>query len=494
MLGLLRPDAVASGIVAALFLTHTSSLLEKDFRDLWAMYDSFKSSDSLLTDLVHSLPVPLFVMSQQSEETFTNRSAQMLLRDLDVSQRALKEQGLCSIVDSASQDELRTMMHQVLGSKSTADFECSSTAPHNGNARVTLKLKIAPQNWITDKAVLVTCRPKSDSTGKHEVITQLTKMVLPTSKFLTQEFKRKLKHNDYVRKEDLLRLHRLDFDLQGLHLISAYYSRKLETKRSIFSLVNEVKNSIEFASLKAFRRQVDVKLKIDNPIPQFVSAERTTYDLLINSLINFAVDNANPETTIELRLISLVDDESFAKVHITHTLSFVSDSLSREEFSRSFISQDNSVTPEALKEAFEAYGVYLAVLKVLLCFLPLQQIQAFSTEQRKFTVSFGITAGVFAQHGVARDVKMTEASVSISPGTIHWQAPDIDEASIKLQPTSPSHDGSAQLSRQITGLRQGRKALSLGAADLCKAPSLKTSESMDDCTEEALQMPQGYRA
>mmetsp|Transcript_13718 Transcript_13718/g.25868 ORF Transcript_13718/g.25868 Transcript_13718/m.25868 type:complete len:662 (-) Transcript_13718:331-2316(-) len=491
LLSVFKEGLLINGLLAVLVLTHVEALLEKDSRDLWVMYDSFKKSDSLMTLLIQNLEIPIFVLNQGASVIFNNRAAESLIKDLNETDGKAKGNCFYSFVDTCFRSRLKTIVDEVSTEKKYIRYECwSSNSPQRDVGRivprVALELTLSPQSWLEGNSVLVTCRDKSENIGRHSVVTQLIELILPASKFLTQEFTRKLKFQDNVRKEDLVRLNRLQMDIQGLHLISSFCANRIEMKTEMFNPLNELKNFIEFTSIKSFRKKVDVSLKTAKPLPKFVSAIRSTFDLLFDSLLNFAVDFAEASSTVEVKLSSIIGSKT--KVDIEHEINFKSSTLSKEEFERQFSKSDkDNMSSTNLKETIDNYESYFAVLKVLLFLVPSHKLQISASQGGNYSVSYSFTVGVVPDHTIFRDVKISEAQVNKSPGTICWQAPGIEETPIQLVPITPSHDGSMQLNQQIHALRRNRKVKSLGAVKMSKLQRLGlngTENSGDDDISE----------
>lgn len=531
---------------------------------MWILYDSYKKSDSLTTLLIHNLQVPVLVLSKEADIIFSNRAAQQLLTELKV---GTDSKSFYSAIDNVFRGRLKSIVDEVVNEKKSIRYDCwsnNSPARRKGLSvqRVALELNLSPQSWIDGNAVLVSCRDKSESLGRHQVVTQLLNIILPASKFLTQEFTRKLKFLDnvrpsegsarlntsliavktsdrlapppikqsssaeamcwpdsttasqrghespnlhchevnakckqlpkcfhsspgicfqhqaskssgrnslehsfpgaeQVRKEDLVRLHRLLMEIRGVHLVSSFYANRLEVRSEIFNPVSELKNLIEFTSIKASRKQISVSLKTPEAIPQFVNGHRSTYSLFFDCLLNFAADHAMAFTVIEVKISVLIG--SMSRVDIEHEVTFNSNSLSKEEFELHFVKDDqDTLSSTTLKMGIENYESYFAVLKVLLYLVPAHKYQISTGSDQTFTVKFSFSSDIVPDHVIERDVRISEASVNKNPGEIVWQATGVEGSQIKLAPITPSRDGSDQLQKQIGIIRRSSKAKSLG--------------------------------
>jgi hypothetical protein len=478
VLSLFRPKVLGSGVLAALVWTYIECLLERDSRDLWCLYDSFKKSDLLKSQVLRNISVPVCVMSKDVDILFTNPSAQILFRKINGGKAEGK--GLFSLVDSSFHSRLKSIVEEVSQEQKFIKYECwSNNSPSRQLGtlipKIALELTFSPQHWVGGEAVLVLCKNKTEANGSRQIVVKLVEKILPSVKFLSQEFMRKLKYHDNIRKDDLLRLHRLHMDLEGLHLVSSFFTNKFESRTSNFNPLSEVKNFIEFASFKTFRKEVNISLVVGSISP-IVSGDRTTYSLLFDSLINLAADHATPSTSIEVKLSS--SKKSGTRFEIVHDLCFESSSLSKEEIDRVFGVSNEQLSVENLKEAIENYEPYGAVLKILRWLIPPpNKLQIASAKAGWITMSYSVSVGNIIDNVITRDVKMSESSVVISRDQICWNAPVSDLSPIKLQPISPSRDGSTQLKNQIKEVKRVHKAKSLTSLEYKKSQSVGEQES-----------------
>lgn len=413
--------------------------------------------------MLGSLPGPVILLNKSAEVIYCNQSAKRLFSSQSNDSRGPAFNFL-AVFDEKHQPSIAVAVESALGTSKAIGFECwmSSTGSlSTGNRQIPLELTFMRQSWAEADTVLVLCQDKSESIRRHRVTSMLIEGLLPSCRYLVQEFTRKLKHSISCRKEDLIRCQRILLDITGLKLISDYFANQVEVRCQVFSLLTHLNNLIEFITAKAFRNQIGFELKETSKLPQFVSGELLIYELLLDSVIDIAVNKAEKSSNIVVKIGCIATDSFNATLE--HAITFKVGSFRLDEIDE-LLEVGEDLSTSNLKATIARGGPCLAVFKLIVHLFPSYKIKTVAKDSC-VTISFSSVVSLVSEHTITRKVTISGAAFKVSPMTTCWSAPSIEETEIALVPIAPTQDGSLQLEEQLQAVRRKIKTKSVDAKE-----------------------------
>ena len=360
--------------VSALF-TFVTALFERDCRNLWVLYDSYRKSEALQFRLFEESPSAVFIVTSAGKIVSFNHKAKKLAQKLNKPTELLKTgcfQELFAdeftsrfkdMISSAmrGEEEEEELFLKPLPSKLDADVLCD----------LAIGVKFQPTIWKNGNCVRITCSDISPFMSRRLFLMQLYKAVYGSIFTFLRGLQRLYQCNEIIQAEDMYKYNKFASTLKNTLVLQSYFLGRIELKKESYHIKNEISAQVEFATVKAEEQGVTLSVSKDPSMPLSVIGDRNKHNQLLAILLDFALEQAvqGSEVTLNCALVRRSKGSEEGQSVALYRVAFRSHKVDQVNLDKLFSSRKKDGSRKTLQEIVgitAEYGVGLAIFDTLL--------------------------------------------------------------------------------------------------------------------------------
>lgn len=274
------------------------TVLERLLVDRWMLSDSYKKSNTLHWELFDNCNEGTLIVDLDGTVKYYNKAVYRFiesrspLRNLNVSNLLPKHLEITKTLKGCA----RGQAYQTVVNLTNNPLE----AINSSAVVISYKLIAVAANWVGGNCIRITLQDETTN-AKQYAMTQITLKDLQNScSILDREIERCLKSEEAPRREDLLRLNWLSFNVYSTSCWQMVCQGSIELKQRLFDIRNEVIGVIENSISKHLDKLEDVMLVFDTSFPYGVIGDPDLHSHLLKALLMFALQHATPESAFKI--------------------------------------------------------------------------------------------------------------------------------------------------------------------------------------------------
>lgn len=274
------------------------SLLERFLLDLWILADSYKKSNTLHWEMFNSFKEGTLIVDLEGVVKYHNKAA---CKFIDVHMPMLNINVKRLFPDHIQIDET---IRQVAKGKSTQTIVTLSNLVQNHimspHRILAYKLTATPANWVGGNCIKITLQDVT-SKMKQLALTHVSLNDMQNSfSILTRELDRCFKYEEPPRREDLMRLDSITYNVHSIICWQMVCLGSIEFKHRLFDIRSEVIDTIESSITKYLDKLEDTMLILDTNFPTAVVGDCDQHNQLLRALLMFALNDVVPDASIKI--------------------------------------------------------------------------------------------------------------------------------------------------------------------------------------------------
>lgn len=353
--------AVALATVVALF--------EREFRDLWVLYDSYHHSEALHYRLFDESPNAMFIVTSAGKIVTHNRQARKLaqklnkpvtllqsgsFQDLFAEEFTTRFQDMIAAAMKGEEEEEELFL-KPLPSKLDADVLCD----------LAIGVKFQPTIWKNGNCVKVTCSDISPFMSRRLFLMQLYKGVYGSIYAFLRNLQKLYQCNEAIQSVDMYKYNKIASTLKNTLVLQSYFLGRIELKKEHYHIKNEISTQVNFAYVKAEDKGVLLTATKDTAMPLSVLGDKSKHNQLLSVLLDFALEQAVKGTEVVLHCsVEMEEGQALARYRIN----FQSEKMNQKELDRLFAARKDGSrkTLQQIVGITAEYGVGVAIFDTLL--------------------------------------------------------------------------------------------------------------------------------
>ena len=345
------------------------SLFEREFRDLWVVYDSYHRSEALYYRLFEESPNAIFIVTSGGKVVAHNRQARKLVQklkkpltlmqtgsfqDLFAEEFTTRFQDMIAAAMKGEEEEEELFL-KPLPSKLDADVLCD----------LAIGVKFQPTIWKNGNCVKVTCSDISPFMSRRLFLMQLYKGVYGSIYAFLRNLQKLYQCNEAIQSVDMYKYNKIASTLKNTLVLQSYFLGRIELKKENYHIKNEITSQVNFAHIKAEDKGVILTTSRDTAMPLSVLGDKSKHNQLLAVLLDFALEQADKGTEVALHCsVALEDGQALA----VYRVMFLCERMEQKTLDKLFTGrQDGSrKTLQQIVGITAEYGVGVAIFDTLL--------------------------------------------------------------------------------------------------------------------------------
>lgn len=277
-------------------------MMERDYRDLWVLYYSYKKSEIQHRSLFYEDGSPVFILNLDGRIIYHNKQASFLIKLQNKPMSYLNKGKLIEIFNEEHNDRIVDLINHAMKGDIREDefiFNYDEDNYHKEDKALGYIVRGEPIAWCTGNSIKITFHDISHLIAMRLMFTcQLKNMKLALTYFC-KELERMYESQETPSKETLLTLNRYVFEFTSLGVLYIQFLGRLETRPEVFDIYVQAQNIIEKSFFKAESRGVDIILTKDGELAT-VFGDKTMHNILMQVLMDFAISRAEDSSEVVL--------------------------------------------------------------------------------------------------------------------------------------------------------------------------------------------------
>ena len=419
----LVPGCSLNILLSLLAVTTLLSALEKDFRDLWHLYSSYKKSNSLNQSLWDNFPGVELLVNKEGKIIYHNKCAVTLLQKQGRPVEILKNGKLLNFFpdfEAQSQSLVQKSNHgEMIEEFAFTKIEDEESGEKEVYFLVTADLF----SWITGNCSRIMCIDVTTHIARKKMILACFKEL----NFYLKEFMTVLmKAYDQgkpISQDILATFYRINCHFKGIESTQSHFSGEIMVKAENFSLNSEILNIIEIVFTKCCKSNISIVYTKEQAIPSAVSGDRSLTTVVIYSILDYAIINALEDS--EIFLLCQVATASSDEITISFKVTFRSDKVNNLDVENLVISRKNSVNVKELdhmQRLCDKYGSAISSLDTVLLALRGYLVPVNSEiDSKKVILNICIPFSTTSATVKPNFIKITSNRFQETPLTFRWK-------------------------------------------------------------------------
>ena len=419
----LVPGRSLNIILSLLAITTLSSVLEKDFRDLWHLYSSYKKSNSLNQSLWDNFPGVELLVSKEGKIIYHNKCATTLLKKQNRPLEILKNGKLLNFFpdfETQSQNLVQKSIHgEMIEEFAFTKIQDEDLMTKEVSFLVTADLF----SWITGNCSRIMCIDVTTHIARKKMILAcFQELNLYLKKFMNVMLKA-YDQNSPVSQDLLATFYRINCHFKGIESTQSHFSGEIMVKAENFNLNSEILNIIEILFSKCCNNNISIVYTKEQAIPSAVSGDRALTNVVIYSILDFAIINALQDS--EIFLLGQVATASSDEISISFKVTFRSDKVNNLDVENLIITRKNSVNIKELdhmQRLCDKYGAAISSLDTILLALRGYLVPVNSEiDSKKVILNICIPFSTTSATVKPNLIKVTSSRIQETPLTCRWR-------------------------------------------------------------------------
>ncbi|CAG9319763.1 unnamed protein product [Blepharisma stoltei] len=358
-------------VVPILTYTFASSVLEKDTRDLWLLYYTYKKLHGAFHYFFMSSPNATFILNSAGKIIVYNKQAMNLLKKINKPETLLEEGLFSDIFSDWYKDSIDLLISNAIkGIRGQDEFLFLGNEQVIGiEYKEDLGCMVESDNviWNSENCVRMTCIDISSQVMIRSLVNNLYRNLCLPVDSLNKELAHEFEHKKSVNKETLLMFNYIQKCLIDNLLFQTLFTSTLILNKDNFDINSEIHNIVELCHARASKKNITISYTKDLGIPPAVTGDQAINFHILQTMLCLFIDKA-----IESSEISLIVEVSSAvskEVSVSYTFNYKSQKFKQSDYELIFKDRDSPERRKTLDEILylsKTYGVGIAVLDSVL--------------------------------------------------------------------------------------------------------------------------------
>lgn len=415
--------------VPALLYLGLHCYLQKDFKDLWTLADSFRRSDQHHKDILNGAIEAYFVTDLEGTVLYTNTAGRHLAAALNVPSIRYGSISLFSLFQEENvvklQDLLKSSARREPDEKELIIKRLPAGPLDVRQVRgLGVQVRSQPFTWREKPAVLFAFEDVSLYIARRLFLTSIYRQLhMSVMEFSEQlEILHRMKHS--ISAKELFSFYQLHTQYGNSLLLQYYILGRVEMRKEPFHLRTEVENVMEFVSFHAYQSNIDLYLTREEGFPAAVYADKLRHTQLLTNLLTFVVDQAKEGS--EVALYCAVGGAQESEFILSYRVNFSTMKLTQADLEELLVSRKGETRRRGLNEVIELtenFGVGILVFDMLLLVLRGAVTMAY-VEGRpgKATIMFTVPVQTHPSAVPSTPLTLSTGKQTASPLSTRWKA------------------------------------------------------------------------
>lgn len=436
LLNSLNPDCKLNITLSIITFTIVLSSFEKDFRDLWHLYSSFKKSNCLNQALWDNFPGAELIVGKDGKILYYNKCASNLLSKLNYSQDVLKS-GQFQDYFSDFKNEAKNLLTKSIKGEMHEEIHITKYKDSEGAIKEASFLITGNLfTWISGNASRIICIDVTTHISRKHLILTCFRDVDADLKQLNRLFFDNFNEAKPANNKIIGLFYKTVIHFKGIEAIQSHFSGEIHVKNDNFDLNAEVINNVEVLYMKSSLYNLSIIYTREQAVPSTVIGDKYLHNLIIFSLLEYSILNALEGT--EIYLLIQVALAGIDEITISYKFSFRSEKITNldiEKLISTRKTEANIKEIDEMQEICDKYGIGLASLNTVLLALKGYLVPCNSEiDPNKVVINICLPFNSGNVPIKQTQIKISKNCVQETPLTVKWK-PD-QSASQQVHSTS----------------------------------------------------------
>lgn len=347
------------------FLAFLSFGIEKDFKTIWVLLDTYRRSCSVYYDLFINNPDAVLITDQTTRVLYANHRAKLLLREIgaDLSDE-IHFVELASLIGVTAIKDIASSCAR--GSSIEGELTLINKDRSKDEAFQNYIMKASPISWINGNCIRISLVNVSIINLQRKLLLKHTKEAVDLAKVLVRELEVTYASHEVLRWTDMQRVYGFTMNLTNIKSFQMLMSGKVELRMNYFCMQQQLVDKIETIAQKAMAKDIVITLNYSPSLPRIVVGDADKVMHIVKCLVEFAARLAKTKSSIILTCdtkVTNMQTESADKIEVILSLSFVSSQITSEELNQVFM---EPCSIGNLYVRSQNYGLGIAILPLTL--------------------------------------------------------------------------------------------------------------------------------
>jgi hypothetical protein len=290
-------------LFAMCFTCVVGAILEKDHRDLWTLYYTYKKSEIQHKQLYYDCSFASFILNYEGKIVYNNKQAAAFLKECNMPLTMLKGGKLEDVFEEDLKDRFRQLIQNAMTGEYNSE-EFLMNVPDVSlimaeNSVLGYNINAEPIAWCTGNCVLVTCTDITHFIAIRGMLAnQYRNLLVPFSLF-SRELERLYESHEPPDTENISIFNKISLELRSILTLHLQLISRIEHRPEVFDVGVEVQDVIEKSFSRAACRGIEISFTKEESL-NTVFGDRSKLNLLIQGLLEFAIAKGMEESEISL--------------------------------------------------------------------------------------------------------------------------------------------------------------------------------------------------
>lgn len=285
-------------LVSVFTYTLLISILEKDFRDLWHLYASYKKSNCLHKSLWDTSPGVELLVSSEGKIIHSNRNSLELLKKINRPTEILKGGNFEDFFEEF-QEQAKNLVAKAMKGEINEEVYVTKSKNNDYSELNPGFLIIADSlSWVTGNCARIVCMDVSSHIHKKHLICFCLREVQIFMESLSKSLVQLFAEQGNITRDVLSIFCRVVNYFKGTQAINSHFSGAIELRLETFDVNAEIYNIIEMLYLKACQHKVSLTYTREKGIPNTIVGDRGLHNVVIFSLLDYAIEHSMENSEI----------------------------------------------------------------------------------------------------------------------------------------------------------------------------------------------------
>ena len=423
VLNTLNPDCKLNIALSILTFTVFISSLEKDFRDLWHLYCSFKKSNCLNQALWDNFPGAELIVSKDGDILYHNNCAKGLLSKLNLPQSVLKGGKFTEYFTDFKDTAQKLMTQSIKGELHEEIYMIKYKDEKNQVKEASFLITSNLFTWISGNSSRIICIDVTTHISRKQLILGCFREIDLNLKQLLGLLFHSLSESKPVSQEILALFYRTNANFKGIEAIQSHFSGEIHVKTENFDLNTELVNTIEVLYIKTSIRNLTIFYTREQAVPAIIVGDKSLHNLILFSLFDYIIINAIEGTEVYILVqVALAGADEIA---ISYKFSFRSDKITNSDIEELITTRKTGSNVKDIVEMQQIcnkFGIGLASFDSILLairgyLIPVNK----EIDPSKVVINICIPFSVGSGQIKPVQIKISKSCIHETPLTVKWK-------------------------------------------------------------------------
>ena len=287
-------------IIAAFTFVFLSCNFEKDFRDLWHLYSSYKKAYCLTKALWDTSPSAQILVNNDGKIIHYNRTAKEILIKQSKPMNILEGGNLKNFLYNFQMQTFSMLKKVFKGEIAEEMYQHSSPSFYKGDFKPELAYAIIGDlvSWTSGNAARFLFVDISSQISKRYVMLSCFRNIYPLIDYFSKLVFKIYSDEELISREVITSFNRICQLFVSAMCIQSSFTGVIELHIENFDMASEISNSIELLYLKSSQHGLTILYTREKGIPQSVSGDRSLHNVLVFSILDFVIENSIEDTDV----------------------------------------------------------------------------------------------------------------------------------------------------------------------------------------------------